>query len=434
MPERVPPHSIPAETSVLGALLIDPEAMLRVASMLQPSDFYRDAHRIIYAAALRIHKRNAGVDFITLTEELSNHNELADVGDEAYVAGLANVVPTSVHAEYYASIVHEKATRRRAISAGNEVLALAYDTSTEIDHMLDGVHRAVSRLSERGMRSTVSFADSVSSVYLELLGSTNGQSTHRGIPYGYHELDQVTDGMTRSDLIIIAGRPSTGKTTLALNIMRNLSFGASRIPTALFSMESNAAEISKRFLSMVAEVPTPHMTNPNDQDSDRMAAAMGLLTEAPVVVEEATMNMRQMYDAAKLLHEQHNIGLIIIDYLQLISGHSKNGNRVQEMSDISRNLKGMARELNIPIIALSQLNRSVEHREDAMPKLSDLRDSGSLEQDADVVIFLKQNREDTSPTRDVEIGIGKNRNGPLGTFPLRFHASEFRFEDVGYGD
>ena len=429
MTDREIPQDIKAEQSVLGAILIDGESIDRLAPFLQAGDFFREAHQHIYTAAMRLHARNEKCDFVTLSSELKAMNLLEAVGGESYVASLVGIEITSVHAEYYGKAVLRASVRRKMINTATLIEAIAYDGSLETVDAMSQVQRAAMALAgyDAEMKS-VKAIDAATDFYDDLVAVQSGKDPKSSLKYGYVHLDNVTGGMHRSELILLAGRPSTGKTTLALNIAAKTA--ALSKPVAIFSMESTAKEIAKRFLSLLSKVAFGGTNVLTDEESERIAYAMGTLSELPIIIEEQPLDMAALYARAKLAHAQHDTQLIIIDYLGLIKGHSKNGNRNQEISEISRMLKSLARELNVPVIALSQLNRASETRDGHAPMLSDLRDSGSLEQDADVVMFLQSEKDNRDAVKDVDLIVAKNRNGPTNSLKLKFHASEFRFENA----
>lgn len=434
--ERLPPQNIEAEQAVLGSVLIDPEAIERVAQFLKPEDFYREAHQHIFGAALGLYDRSEPTDFVTVCDELNRRSLIEEVGNETYVASLANVMPTSVHAEYYGHIVERHAVMRRIISAAAEIAAIGYETGLEIDEALDRAEQVLFSLARHASdQDFVHIRPIVDEYWEKLIGARQGEQPAPGIRSGFEGLDRLTAGLQRSDLVIIAGRPSTGKTTLALNIASKLAIMDPHVPVGIFSLEMSAEQLAQRFLCMLARVDSHRLRlgELTDGEWENLTGTVGALTEAPIYVDDSGfLNSMDLRTKARRLQARANIGLLIVDYLQLIQGRRGGENRVQEISDISRSLKALARELDIPVIAISQLSRAVEQRENHRPMLSDLRESGALEQDADLVMFVYRDEmydEDSPHKGEADIILAKHRNGPTGTVTLDFLDRYFAFED-----
>ncbi len=433
--ERLPPQNMDAEQSVLGSLLIDRDAIIRIASLIRPDDFASSANGTIYRAILVLYNRREPTDFVTLSDELTRRNRIDDIGGHAYLSALANAVPTAVHVEYYARIVERTATLRRLIDAGTEIVKIAYDDGVETEDALDAAERAIFAVTER--RVTKDFV-SIADVLDKFFDQINYMDQHRGemvgVATGFSDLDQLTGGLQRSDLIILGARPSVGKTSFMLG----MAYGAAVThgkTVGIFSLEMSAEQLVTRLLSTETGVDTHRlrMGQINDNEWDRMSRAFGRLAEANIFIDDsAGASIMDIRSKARRLQAEHGLDLVVIDYLQLMSGR-RSENRVQEISEISRGLKGLARELNVPVIAASQLSRGVESRTDHRPMLSDLRESGSIEQDADIVMFIYREElyePDTDKKGIAEIIVSKHRNGPVGTVHLRFVNQTARFADL----
>ena len=434
--ERLPPQNIEAEQAVLGSMLIDSEAVERVAQFLQPEDFYRQAHQHIFRAGIALYERREPRDFVTVCDELQRMQQLDEVGGETYIASLVNVTPTSVHAEHYGHIVERCAVMRRIISAASEIAAIGYDTQLDVEDALDRAEQVLFGLARHAAdQDFVHIRPIVDEYWEKLTGARHGEQAAPGIRSGFKGLDRLTAGLQRSDLIIIAGRPSTGKTTLALNIASKLAIMEPKVPVGVFSLEMSAEQLAQRFLCMLARVDSHRLRlgELSDREWENLTGTVGALTEAPIYVDDSGfLNSMDLRTKARRLQARANIGLLIVDYLQLIQGRRGGENRVQEISEISRSLKALARELNIPVIALSQLSRAVEQRENHRPMLSDLRESGALEQDSDLVMFVYRDEmydEDSPRKGEADIILAKHRNGPTGTVTLKFLNQYFAFED-----
>ncbi|MDP9269383.1 MAG: replicative DNA helicase [Chloroflexota bacterium] len=436
--DKLAPQAVDAEQSVLGSILIDADAILKVADFLHAPDFYRQQHADIYESMLVLHGQREPIDLVTLADELARRERLEPIGGPAYLATLMNVVPTAVHVEHYARIVERKAVLRNLIAAAGRIAAVGYEEANDAEVAID---RAESILFEISQRRTIGGFESLATLLgqaydrLEYLHEHRGQIL--GIPSGLSQLDTLLGGFQPSDLIILASRPSVGKTSLALNIAQHASVREAK-KVAVFSLEMSKEQLSLRLLSAETGInPRPLQTGfMEETDWSKIATVMNDMAGAPMWIDDspALSIMELRTKARRLEAEQHGLDLLIVDYLQLMQTNvqSREPNRVQEVSEISRGLKQLARELKVPVIALSQLSRGVEQRGSAEPRLSDLRESGSIEQDADVVIFLYRDGEQ-NPDSEVELvkaKVAKHRNGPIGEVPLQFRKSTTRFHTV----
>lgn len=435
--DRLPPHNLEAEQSVLGSLLIDRDAIIRVASSIKAEDFYLPANGSIYQAILDLYNRREPTDILTLTDELSRRNQLEQIGGLAYLTSLLDAVPTAVHVEYYGRIVERTATMRRLINAGASIVGVGYRDDLDVEDALDLAEKTVFDVSQR--RSTRDFV-SISEVLERFFDQIDYLQQNRGsvvgVPTGFGELDQLTGGLQRSDLVVIAARPGFGKTSLGLGIAYAAAVQHART-VGIFSLEMSAEQLVQRLISAETGVDSHRLRlgQINDGEWDSVSRAFGRLGEAKIYIDDgAGLSVMDIRTKARRLQAEKGLDLVVVDYLQLM--HSRRGdNRVQEVSEISRGLKGLARELNVPVVALSQLSRAVESRaaNDHKPLLSDLRESGSIEQDADVVIFIHREdryKEDSEKKGIAEIIVAKHRNGPIGSINLRFFDKTARFADL----
>ncbi len=439
--DRLPPQNLEAESSVLGSLMLDKDAIIKIADVVHSEDFYDEKHKYIYLAMLELFEKSTSIDILTVSNLLDEQKRLEFIGGSSYLAQLVNSVPTSAHITHYASIVRRKGSLRRLIQAAGEITNLGYKEDTDIETILDQAEQKLFGVSQKFLKQNfVPMAQVLHETFerLDHLHKNKGQL--RGIPTGYVDLDQKLGGLQKSDLIILAARPSMGKTSLALDMARNAAT-QHKIGVGIFSLEMSKDQLVDRMLSSEADVNLWKLRSGNlsdegaDSDFARIGDAMGRLSEAPIYIDDAAgANIMEIRTKARRLQSENpDLGLIIIDYLQLMQGRSTE-NRVQEVSEISRALKGLARELNVPVLALSQLSRAVESRPDKRPMLSDLRESGSIEQDADVVMFIY--REDmykgkeSSMPNIAEIIIAKHRNGPTGKEALYFDAEKTSFRNL----
>ena len=434
--QRLPPQNLEAETSVLGAVLLENEALNRVLEILQEDDFYRDAHRRIFSAILHLYEHSEPVDLITLSEVLKTRGDLDDVGGVEYLNSLVNGVPTAANISYYAKIIKEKAILRKLINRATEIVSQSYANSGDVDEFIDQAERTIFEISEDRVRpSFYPIKDLIKSSFKTIERLYEKRQLITGVPTGFQRLDELTSGLQPSDLIIIAGRPSMGKTALALNIAQNASVQAA-IPAAIFSLEMSKEQLALRMLCSEAKVDAHRLRGGflSEADWPRLTRAAGSLSEAPLFIDDTPgLSALEMRAKTRRLKIEHNLGLVIVDYLQLMRGRASADSREQEISDISRSLKALAKELSIPVIALSQLNRRVEERGDKRPQLSDLRESGAIEQDADVILFLYReevyNKSEENRGK-AEIIIGKQRNGPTDKVDLAFLDKYTRFENL----
>ena len=434
--QRLPPQNLEAETSVLGAVLLENEALNRVLEILHEDDFYRDAHRRIFSAILHLYEHSEPVDLITLSEVLKTRGHLDDVGGVEYLNSLVNGVPTAANISYYAKIIKEKAILRKLINRATEIVSQSYANSGDVDEFIDKAERTIFEISEDRVRpSFYPIKDLIKSSFKTIERLYEKRQLITGVPTGFQRLDELTSGLQPSDLIIIAGRPSMGKTALALNIAQNASVQAA-IPAAIFSLEMSKEQLALRMLCSEAKVDAHRLRGGflSEADWPRLTRAAGSLSEAPLFIDDTPgLSALEMRAKTRRLKIEHNLGLVIVDYLQLMRGRASADSREQEISDISRSLKALAKELSIPVIALSQLNRRVEERGDKRPQLSDLRESGAIEQDADVILFLYReevyNKSEENRGK-AEIIIGKQRNGPTDKVDLAFLDKYTRFENL----
>ena len=431
--DRIPPQNLDAERSTLGAMFLEKEAIYRAMEIIRPEDFYKDSHRILYQTVLDLTNRGEPVDLVTVTEELRQKNLLEKVGGVNILTELAGSVPTAAHVEFYARIVEEKSLLRQLIHAATEIVSLGYDGQDEVNEIIDRAeHLVFSVANRRSGRNVTNLKNLLIETFeqIEKLYESRGAVT--GVPTGFSDLDRLTAGFQPSDLIILAARPSMGKTTFALNIAE---FGAInlKLPVVVFSLEMSKEQLAMKLLCSEAGVDNQRIRTGNlrEEDWPRLSHALGRLSEATMFIDDSpSLSVLDVRAKARRIKSEHGLGLIIVDYLQLMQGRARAENRQQEVSEISRGLKALARELAVPVIALSQLSRAVEQRQNKRPALSDLRESGSLEQDADLVCFLY--REDyyepeTEKKNITEFIIAKHRNGPLGTIEFHFQKEYSKF-------
>ena len=444
-PAKQPPQNSDAESSLLGALLIDSDAIIKIADSLTALDFFEVRHQRIYEAVMRLYEKRDAIDVLTLSNDLKNSGYLAMIGGPAYLTELTNFVPTAAHVEQYAAIVAQKALRRRLISASQEIIGLGYDESKELRELIEEAEMRLFEVSQQHVKQSVVSLETILAESFDRLDDLHKDKQKiRGIPTGFRDLDKVLAGFQRSDLVILAARPSMGKTALALNFAHNIAVQAKQ-PVLIFSLEMSKEQLVDRLLSMESGVDAWALRTGNltDADFEKIGQAMGTLSEAPMYIDDSPgITVSDLRTKARREAHQHPLGLIVVDYLQLMSGggrYASEGNRVQEISEISRGLKGVARELNVPVLALSQLSRSVENRSPQIPQLSDLRESGSIEQDADVVAFIYREEyynPETDRKKITDIFIKKHRNGPTGGIELYFdnEKQKFRSLDTMHGD
>lgn len=431
---KVPPQNLDAEKSLLGAVLIDEETLADITEHVTLKDFYEKRHSLIYDAMMRLYEKRKPVDLLTLTDELKRKKELEDIGGSAYLTELTNYVPTSAHAESYAEIVAQKAVRRRLIKASAEISEMGFDEESSTQELLQQAEAELFAVSDQSLKQDLVSIETIltdSFDRMEELHRNKGQL--RGVRTGYRDLDNMTAGLQRSDLIILAARPAMGKTTLVTNLAYNVATIAKQ-SVLFFSLEMSKEQLVDRMLADASGVDAWNIRTGNlsDQDFSKLSDAMGEMAEAPIYIDDTPgVTVLEMRTKARRAAHEAPLGLIIIDYLQLMQGSGRDkGNRVQEVSEISRGLKLLARELNVPVIALSQLSRTVEQRTPQIPQLSDLRESGSIEQDADIVMFIYREayyNPDTDRENITDLIIAKHRNGPTGKVELYFHPERLRF-------
>lgn len=434
---RVPPQNVEAEASLIGSVLIEKDAIIKIADIVSPDDFYVDRNGLIFAAIMDLYEQRQPIDIVSLSNKLGEAGELERIGGSSYITELTSAVPTAAHVVHYAGIVAHKATLRRLIAAASNISQFGYDEQSPLDQLLDRAEQTIFEVSQKNLKQNFVPISSIladSFDRLNELHSTAGKL--RGVSTGFRDLDNMLAGMQNSDLIILAARPSMGKTTLVMNVAHHVA-AKEGIPVGFFSLEVSKDQLIDQLLTIESGVDSWKLRTGalDDDDFPRINEAMAELSEAPIYIDDSAMtNVMEMRTKARRLQSEHGLGLIIIDYLQLISGGagSKDG-RQQEVSEISRGLKGLARELNVPVIALSQLSRAVESRTPPIPGLSDLRDSGSIEQDADVVMFIYREsyyNKQTDRENITDILIKKHRNGPIGDVELYFHPDQRRFTNL----
>ncbi|MDD5248411.1 MAG: replicative DNA helicase [Rhodocyclaceae bacterium] len=438
---KLPPHSIEAEQSLIGGLLLDNTAWDRIADMVVEGDFYRDDHRRIFAHIRKLVETGRPADVVTIYESIEKSNEVDQTGGLAYLGEIANATPSAANIRRYAEIVHERAVLRRLVTVGDEIAASALNPAgRDVKVLLDQAEQKVFEIAESGAKSSQGFEavpDLLGRVVerIEVLYNRDNPSDITGVPTGFHDLDKMTSGLQPGDMIVVAGRPSMGKTAFALNIAEHVGVDVG-LPVAIFSLEMSGPQLATRFLSSVGRlnqntIRTGRLT---DDDWDKMTNALGKLHEAPIHVDETgAINATDLRARARRLHRKcGKLGLIVIDYIQLMTSSRDNENRATEISEISRSIKALAKELEVPIIALSQLSRKVEERNDKRPQMSDLRESGAIEQDADIIMMMYRDEYYNKDTKDpgvAEVIICKHRNGPTGSVRLTFLGEYTKFEN-----
>lgn len=436
---RVPPHNLEAEMSLLGSVLIDTDAIVKIAPVVSADDFYDEKHRHIFAAVKHLYESHSPIDVLTLTDQLKAKKLLSIIGGSSYLNELTNFVPTAAHASQYAEIVANKALRRRLISSTAEISDIGYDENKQISEIVEDAESRLFAVSDKNIKHGIVSLEHILDQSFERLDELHkDKGTVRGLPTGYKDLDNILAGLQKSDLIIIAARPSMGKTALSLNLAHNIATSNNQ-SVLLFSLEMSKEQLVDRLLAAEAGVDAWNLRTGNLSDSDfeKIGHAMGTLSEAKIFIDDTPgITVSDMRTKSRREAHKNPLGLIIVDYLQLMSGGSRfssDANRVQEISEISRGLKSIARELNVPVIGLSQLSRSVENRNPQIPQLADLRESGSIEQDADVVAFLYREdyyNPDTNRKNITDIFIKKHRNGPIGGIELYFDREKQRFSSL----
>lgn len=439
--DRIPPQNIEAEQSVLGALMLDKDAMIKVADILIVDDFYRGSHQKIYQCMLDLYERQEPIDILSLTARLREKNQLEEIGGSSYLSELVNAVPTSAHVIHYAKIIQRKRILRDLIEAAGQITELGFQENEDVESLVDEAERKIFSIAQHSLQTGFSaIKDALEEAFERIDNLHKGDGRLRGLATGFIKLDDKMAGLQKSNLIILAARPSLGKTAFALDIARNVAL-KEKIPVGIFSLEMSSEEIVDRFLASQANVDLWKLRTGRlsmegeDNDFSRIRDALAELSEAPIYIYDmSSVNVLQMRTMARRLQAEHGLGLLIIDYLQLVPARNPMESRVQQVTEISRSLKGMARELNIPVLALSQLSRAIENRGmGSAPKLSDLRESGSIEQDADAVWFIhRRDRESENPAERnlAEIIIAKQRNGPIGKVQLYFDEQHVSFKNL----
>lgn len=442
MDVRMPPQNIEAEQAVLGALMLDKDGIYQVADFLVGQDFYQPKHQLVYETMLDLFSRNEPVDFLSVSNLLKGKKILKEIGGKEYLAELIDIAPASANVAYYAQIVREKRLLRDLINTAGEIAELGYNEEKSTADILDEAEGKIFQVAQSSVRkSFVALKEALGEAFSRIDQLTQGAEALRGVPTGFADLDQLLSGLQRSDLVILAARPSLGKTTLALDIARNTAI-KHKIPVGIFSLEMSKDQLVDRLLAAQSgvnlwKIRTGRLTSKGeDNDFGKLQEAFGVLSKIPLYIDDANSStVIQIRAMARRLQAEHGLGLVIIDYLQLVqSPYHSQASLVQQVTEISRGLKNLARELNIPVLVLSQLSRAVEHRgTDAKPKLSDLRESGAIEQDADVVMFIyrKDKGKEDSPTKNIaEILVEKHRNGPTGKVQFYFNEQAVRFENL----
>ena len=437
---NLPPQSVQAEQALLGGLMLDGKAWDRVADRVTEADFYRKDHRLIFGAIRALSERNEACDAVTLSEYLEARGELVDAGGLGYLGSLVKDTPSAANVAQYATLIRDRGLLREMIEAGTEIVANAYNTEGRaISELVDEAERRIFEIAEQGRRRGSGFVH-LREILPEMIDQIDerhqNQQAVTGLPTGFTQFDEMTAGLQSGDLIIIAGRPSMGKTTLALNIAENAALNPVQPrPTAVFSMEMSSRQLGMRMISSLGRVNQAHLRNGRfgDEDWPRIHGAVQMMGEAPMFIDDTpALTPTEIRARARRLKRQHGLELIVVDYLQLMQVAGTTENRATEISEISRSLKALARELELPIIALSQLNRSVEQRTEKKPMMSDLRESGAIEQDADLIIFIYREEvyDKETPRKGIaDINIAKQRNGPVGEFPLTFLGQFTKFEN-----
>jgi replicative DNA helicase len=435
-PDKLVPHNVEAEEAVLGSLLIDPEALFRVSPFLKSDDFYLQKNGWIYEAILALHERREPIDFVTLCDELERQERLEEIGGAAYVTHLINAVPSAIHVEAYGHIVEHSAIRRRLISAASRIAQLAYQEDEDINQAVDRAEQALFSVSQRRITRDLTPVQEVIRRYYDRIEYLyDHRDEPLGVPTGFVDLDRLLGGLQRSDLILIAARPSVGKTSLGISIARHAANLGQHV--AIFSLEMSSEQVVQRMVSAETGIDAQRLRlgELREEEWPLFVQATGRLSDLPLFIDDTpSISVLQMRTKARRLHAEHGIDLMLVDYLQLMTTDDRrNESRVQEVSYISRSLKGLARELDIPLVAISQLSRAVEQRSDKHPILADLRASGSLEQDADVVMFIYRDElynPETEEQNIADIIIAKHRNGPTGTVQLFFRDRLAQFLDA----
>ncbi len=444
MLEKKPPQNIQAEQSLLGCLMLDKNAIIRVSDFITVDDFYKNTHREIYSAMIDIFSKMEPIDIISVSTRLREKEMLEKIGGSAYLTSLINTVPTATHVANYAKIVREKKVLRDLIEASHEIGLNAFDESQDVDTLLDNAEKRIFGIGQKSLRQNfIPIRDILGETFERIDQLSKNQSMYRGVPTGFKQLDNMLSGLQRSDLIILAARPSMGKTSLALDIAKYVAVHQN-LPVGIFSLEMSKDQLVERLLASQANVDAWRLRTgklqdgPGDNDFSRLQVAMGSLSEAPIYIDDAgTTNVMQMRAMARRLQADKGLGLLVVDYLQLMDSNNKYASPIQQVTENSRALKQLAKELNVPVLVLSQLSRAVEQRTPHRPMLSDLRESGAIEQDADVVMFIYREdkyNENSLEKNIAEIIVAKHRNGAQGAIKLYFDEQRVSFRSLEQGD
>ncbi len=439
---RLPPQNLEAEQCVLGSILLHQGAILKAVETLVPDDFYRAEHGLIYMAMIKLFDKSEPQDLVTVTNVLKNENKLDKVGGPAYLATLTDIVPVAANIGYYSKIVRDKSILRRLITTSTEIAGRCYEHQDDINALLDETEQTIFEISSaKSSQSYYPISSVINDSFKMVEKLSERKELITGVPSGFSEFDKMTAGLQPSDLIIIAGRPSMGKTALAMNIVQNSAM-LNKVPVGVFSLEMSKEQLGMRMLCSISRVDSQRLRTGRVRDNDwpNLARAHGMLSESPIFIDDTpAISILEIRAKSRRLKTEHDIGLIVVDYLQLMRGRDSAERREQEISEISRSLKAMAKELHVPVIALSQLNRSLENRPNKRPQLSDLRESGAIEQDADLICFIYRdevyNKAEDNPNKGIaELIVGKQRNGPTGTVHLTFIDSITTFENLARHD
>ncbi len=439
---KIPPHNIEAEQSLLGCILLDKDALIKVGDKVHASDFYADKHKKIYQSMLDLFESREPIDVLTVTNRLEEKNQLEDIGGRNYIISLSNSVPTASHSTQYAKIVSKKATLRNLINAAQKISELGYEEKEDVEKILDGAEQEIFAVSQGHLKQGFVEVKSILDGTFDRIDHLHkNKGKMRGIPTGFIDLDKITAGLQKSDLIILAARPGVGKTTLALDLMRNIAIREKK-SVGFFSLEMSKEQLVDRILSAESGIPLSKIRNgnlsdaPESNDFPRLGDAIGVLSEAKIFIDDfGSANIMEVRTKARRLQMEHGLDFLVVDYLQLMDGRANSESRVQEISEISRGLKQIAKELDVPVLALSQLNRSVEQRNPPIPKLADLRESGSIEQDADIVMFIYResvyNKNLEFDRKHLaELHIAKHRNGPTDTLQMFFDHEKVTYRNL----
>ncbi len=442
--EKIPPQNIEAEQSLLGCLMLDKDAIIKVADFVKPEDFYRDSHKEIFQTMISLYERIEPIDLLSITSRLKERGKLEEIGGSSYLTNLINTVPTATHVLNYGKIVRAKKVLRDLIQASDEIGLSAFDESEDVDDLLDRAEKTIFGIGQQSLTQTFTpIKDILGPAFERIDELSKNKGAFRGLATGFRDLDKILTGLQRGNLVILAARPSFGKSALSIDMARYIA-ATQKIPVGVFSLEMSKDEVVDRILSAQSgvelwKIRQGHLSDVgDDNDFSRLQMAMGELSEAPIYIDDGgSTNILQMRSMARRLQSDKGLGLVIVDYLQLMPSTNRNYSDVQRVSEISRALKGLAKELNIPVLALSQLSRAVESRTPQIPRLADLRESGSIEQDADVVLFIyREDRylENSEKKNIADIMIAKHRNGPLGKVELYFDEQRVSFKNLEKGE